>query len=566
MVESLKARFIIISAVALLAVVWLVPNFVPEEKLSWWPSKTRLVYGLDIQGGLHMVLEARIDEVIQERLLRRGQRIKEILAKDQVFVEKLSLNDHPPYHLQIEMKKAADLKPLKDLLKKTEYSTHFRVLEVSEKVLRLSFYETRIRELKEQTVSQSIEVIRSRIDEFGVSEPNISAQGESRILVQLPGVKDSRKAKELIKRTAKLEFAVVDADFSEQTIRSLIKEAETAGGYFLGEKGLSYREYIERMNRDLKPHLKENQRLAFEKAPGTLSLQAGGGIPYILDKNTGLKGNQLEDAAVGFSQETNLPEVQFRFEPRGRKIFADLTGKIKGKQMAIVLDEVVKSAPVVTEKIPGNPRISLGSGDYESLLAEAEMIASTLRSGALPATLMQLEEKVVGPTLGQKSVERGKTAGIAGLLLVIAFMMFHYRTLGVVAGVSLFANMLFLVALLTSFSATLTLPGIAGIILTIGMAVDANVIIFERIKEELQKGAGLKLGLKEGFGQAFSAILDANITTAIVCAVLVYFGTGPVRGFAVTLFCGILTSLFTAVFLSRTLLDTLVIKRGLKRV
>ena len=162
------------------------------------------------------------------------------------------------------------------------------------------------------------------------------------------------------------------------------------------------------MNKDLKPHLEENQRLAFEKAPGTLSLQAGGGIPYIVDKNTGLKGNQLEDAAVGFSQETNLPEVQFRFEPRGRKIFADLTGRIKGKQMAIVLDEVVKSAPVVTEKIPGNPRISLGSGDYESLLAEAEMIASTLRSGALPATLIQLEEKVVGPTLGQKSVERGK--------------------------------------------------------------------------------------------------------------------------------------------------------------
>ena len=168
--------------------------------------------------------------------------------------------------------------------------------------------------------------------------------------------------------------------------------------------------------------------------------------------------------------------------------------------------------------------------------------------------------------MGQKSVERGKTAGIVGLLLVIAFMMFHYRTLGVVAGISLFTNMLFLVALLTSFSATLTLPGIAGIILTIGMAVDANVIIFERIKEELQKGAGLKLGLKEGFGQAFSAILDANITTAIVCAVLMYFGTGPVRGFAVTLFCGILTSLFTAVFLSRTVLDTLVTKWGLKRV
>ena len=235
MIESLRARFIIIGAVALLAAVWLVPNFVPEEQLSWWPSKTRLVYGLDIQGGLHMVLEARIDEVIQERLIRQGQRIKEALAKDQVVVEKLNLSDSPPYHLQIEMKKAVDVRPLQDLLKKTEYSTHFRVLKISEKVLQLSFYETRIRELKEQTVSQSIEVIRSRIDEFGVSEPNISAQGESRILVQLPGVKDSRKAKELIKRTAKLEFAVVEEDFPPEKIRALIKEAEEAGGYFLGE-------------------------------------------------------------------------------------------------------------------------------------------------------------------------------------------------------------------------------------------------------------------------------------------------------------------------------------------
>ena len=566
MIESLRSRFIIVGVVVLLAAVWLVPNFVSEEKLPWWPSKTRLVYGLDIQGGLHLVLEANIDEVIQERLIRRGQRIKEILAKDRVSVDKLNLNDSPPYHVQIEMEKASGLKSLKDLLKQTEYSTHFRVVEVSEKVLQLSFYETRIRELKEQTVSQSIEVIRSRIDEFGVSEPNISAQGENRILVQLPGVKDSRKAKELIKRTAKLEFAVVDEDFPAEKIHSLIKEAEKAGGYFLGEGGLSYREYIERINKDLKSHLKENRRIAFEKAPGTLSLQAGGGKPYVVDKNTGLKGNHLEDAAVGFDQDTNQPQVQFRFAPRGRKIFADLTGKIKGKQLAIILDEVVKSAPVVTEKIPGNPRISLGSGDYESLLAEAEMIASTLRSGALPATLRQLEEKVVGPTLGKKSVERGKTAGIVGLLLVVAFMMLYYKTLGVVAGISLFANMLFLVALLTSFSATLTLPGIAGIILTIGMAVDANVIIFERIKEELRKGAGLKLGLREGFQQAFSAILDANITTAIVCAVLVYFGTGPIRGFAVTLFCGILTSLFTAVFLSRTLLDTLVTRWGLKRV
>ena len=252
--------------------------------------------------------------------------------------------------------------------------------------------------------------------------------------------------------------------------------------------------------------------------------------------------------------------------PEGRRIFADLTGRIKGKRLGIILDEVVKSAPVVEEKIPGNPRISLGSGDYESLVKEAETIASTLRSGALPATLRQLEEKVVGPTLGKKSIDRGKIAGIVGLTLIMFFMLFYYKTLGLIANISLFSNVAFLLAFLTSLSATLTLPGIAGIILTIGMAVDANVIIFERIKEELLKGASLKLAVRDGFQHAFSAILDANITTAIVCAVLMYFGTGPVRGFAVTLFCGILTSLFTAVFLSRTLLETLIVKWGLKRV
>ena len=531
MVESLKARFFIVSFVTVLAVLWLVPNFVPEGRLFWWPSKTRIVYGLDIQGGLHLVLEANINEVVQEKLLRQGQRIKEILAEDKIAVDKTTVSEEPPHHLEIHTKAPQGLVALKKLLKTPEYATRFQVTEGPGSSLRLAFYETRLKELNEQTVAQSIEVIRSRIDEFGVTEPNISAQGSSRILVQLPGVKDSERAKELIQRTAKLEFGVVNGDFPPEKLLPLIEEAEKKGEYFLGQKGLSYRDYVARINKDLKSHLPENQRLVFEKAPGTLSLKAGGGIPYVVDRNTGLKGNQLEDASVGFDPDTNQPEVQFRFEPRGRKIFADLTGRIKGKQLAIVLDEILKSAPVVTERIPGNPRIQLGSGDYESLLKEAETISSTLRSGALPATLRQLEEKVVGPTLGKKSIDRGKIAGIVGLILVMAFMLLYYNTLGMVANISLFANMAFLLALLTSLSATLTLPGIAGIILTIGIAVDANVIIFERIREELVKGASLKLAIKDGFQNAFSAILDANITTAIVCVVLMYFGTGPRAGF-----------------------------------
>ena len=360
MVESLKARLIIVGFVTTLAVLWLVPNFVPKDSGFHWPSKARIVYGLDIQGGLHLVLEANIDEVIQERLLRRGQRIRERLAEDKVDMARTTVNDMPPHYLEFQTKAPKDRVALKKLLKTPEYVTHFQVTDGPESSLRLSFYETRLRELKEQTVSQAIEVIRSRIDEFGVTEPNISAQGANRILVQLPGVEDSARAKELIQRTAKLEFGVVNDDFPPDKLLPLIEEAEKKGEYFLGQKGLSYRDYVVRINRDLKSHLPENQRLVFEKAPGTLSLKAGGGIPYVVDKNTGLKGGQLEDASVGFDQDTNQPQVLFRFEPRGRKIFADLTAQIKGKRLAIVLDEVLKSAPVVQERIPGNPPYHIG--------------------------------------------------------------------------------------------------------------------------------------------------------------------------------------------------------------
>ena len=629
MIESLKARFAIVAGVSVLAAVFLLPNFFPQGGAPLWPSKSRLVYGLDIQGGLHLVLEAGIDEIIQEHLFRAGQRIKEEAEEAGM---KTFVSDSPPYYLELQIKNSRTLASIKKLLKRSDYATSFRVqegeapgaapadpssappfsdkpasgkpdsdkpetrLDASDKqaklkealknkkgippvsdggpssdgtasgaasVLRLSFYETRLRDLKKKAVDQSIEVIRSRIDEFGVTEPNISAQGDSRILVQLPGVKDSQKAKDLIKRTAKLEFATVNEDFPPEKIFPLIKEAEEKGGWFLGKGGLPYREYIAKLNKTLRGRLPENHILAFEKAPGTLSFQAGGAVPYIIDKNTGLTGANLEDASVGFDPDTNQPETQFRFEPRGRKIFADLTGRIKGKRMAIILDGEVKSAPVVEERIPGgNTRIRLGSGDYDSLMEEANMIASALRSGALPASLKQLEERTVGPTLGKQSIEKGKTAGLIGLALVMLFMPIYYKSFGLIAAFSLAANILFLLALLSSLSATLTLPGIAGIILTVGMAVDANVIVFERIKEELRKGSGLKLSIREGFQHAFSAILDANITTAIVCAVLMYFGTGPVRGFAVTLFLGVLTSLFTAVFLSRTFLEALSLRRG----
>ena len=369
----------------------------------------------------------------------------------------------------------------------------------------------------------------------------------------------------MIQRTAKLELALVNEEFPPNKLFPLIEQAEKEGGYSMEEGEISYREYVKRINKDLKTKLPENSRLVFEKAPSAGTIKAGK-IPYLVDMSESVQGGLLEDASVTFDPDFNKPMVSFRFQPEGRKLFSDLTARSIGKRLAVILDNVLKSAPTVQSRISDQGQISLGTGNYENLLEEANTIATTLRAGALPANLHQLEEKTVGPTLGKDSIDKGKKAGIIGLMLIIVFMLVYYKSLGLIANISLVANMFFLLSLMSSLSATLTLPGVAGIILTIGMAVDANVIIFERIKEELKKGASLKLAVRDGFGNAFSAILDANITTAIVCFVLIYFSTGPVRGFAVTLFCGILSSLFTAVFLSRTIMDFLVIRWGWKKL
>ena len=563
MIESLKARFIILAVSAGLAFLYLAPNFI--QGYPWWPSKNKLVYGLDIQGGLHLVLSAEVDEILQERLNRLSAEIQEDLKKENLRALSSKLSTEKPFFLFIQFEDPSSAEKARSWIKKSNFSRSLQVLSASHSQIKLAFYKTRVTELKEQAIKQSIEVIRQRIDEFGVSEPLISAQGEDRILVQLPGIEDSKRAKELIQKTAKLDLAIVNEEFPPEKLFPLIEQAEKKGNYSLEEGNISYREYVKKINKDLKNKFPENSRLVFEKAPNAISLKAGK-IPYIVDMNQSIQGGLLEDASVGFNPDTNQPLVSFRFQPEGRKLFSQLTGRSIGKRLAVILDNVLKSAPVVQSRIPDEGQISLGAGGYEETLEEANMISATLRAGALPANLNQLEEKTVGPTLGKDSIDKGKKAGIIGLLLVMLFMLAYYKKLGLIANISLTANMLFLLSLLSSLSATLTLPGVAGIILTIGMAVDANVIIFERIKEELKKGASLKLAIRDGFGNAFSAILDSNITTAIVCFVLIYFSSGPVRGFAVTLFCGILSSLFTAVFLSRTLMDFLATRGGWKKI
>ena len=565
MIESLKARLILTAGAVISAVLWLVPNFVSLDKDSFWPSKDRIVYGLDIQGGLHLVLSADVEELIQERISRMGLNIQNQIKEEKLPQPTIEISPAPPFFMDIKVKSPEDIKSVQKVLKDLGYTSDLQILKAQDTSLRLAFFENRLKDLREKTITQAIEVIRNRIDEFGVSEPLLSAQGENRILIQLPGIEDSARAKELIKKTARLEFGVVNEEFPPKKLFPLIAGAEKEGGYALGENGLTYRQYIKKINKDLKKHLKENEKIVFEQAPSAVNLQAGR-IPYVVDTGSELTGSHLEDAYVS-PGEFNRPEVAFKFQPEGRRIFADLSGNNVGKRLSIILDQVLKSAPVVQGKIHGDARITLGSGgSYEEVLADAEMIAGTLRAGSLPVFLRQLEEKTVGPTLGKDSIEKGKKAGLTGLALVMLFMLLYYRRLGIFANLALVMNIGLLLAVLSSLSATLTLPGVAGIILTIGMAVDANVIIFERIREELRKGAGLKSAVQGGFQNAFSAILDANITTAIVCFILMYFGTGLIRGFAVTLFCGILTSLFTAVFMSRTFMELSIVKWGWKKL
>lgn len=562
MIESLRARVIITLITLTIAIVWMMPNVV-NLKDSWWPSKDTLNYGLDIQGGLHLVLKVDVDDVMKEKTLRQVRGIKEDMTKKGIAFKSIEPSTEKATELYINVNNPADVATAVSYLNEY-FGNELQVLEQSDNLIRVRYLDIAAAQGRKQIIDQAIEVIRNRVDEFGVAEPSITAQGDNRILVQLPGLENAEDAKALINKTARLDFRIVDDEFDVNTLNELIIEAEKAGDYSLGKDKLKYSAYVKRINSDLKGKIPKERVVVFEKAGNARTLEAGK-VAYLVDAKAELTGALLESAFVSYD-EYNKPQVSFNVSVEGRRKFRDFTGNNTGKRMAIVLDNVVKSAPVIQSAIESSGRITLGGSNYEESVKEAEFVSTALRAGALPATLEQLEERTVGPTLGADSIAKGKRAGLIGSVLVLIFMLFYYRRLGVVADIALMMNVLLILAVLTSLGATLTLPGVAGIVLTVGMAVDANVIIFERIKEELRKGSGVKSAIKDGFGHAFSAIFDANITTAAVCVVLMYFGTGPVRGFAVTLICGIVTSMFTAIFVSRTVLEVMINKFNMKKL
>ena len=560
--EAFRLRSALAAFGILLAMAWVLPNVVNMDAVKWWPSKAKLNYGLDIQGGLHLVMGVDVDGVVSESTLRMVTSLKTELAKDGVaFTE---VGSAKPAEGQIEVVLADPSQKVKfDALIAKSHGTVLQEFSSEGNRVVLRYYSAYLTDYKNKVITQAIETIRNRIDEFGVAEPSISQQGSDRILVQLPGMADAERAKQLINTTAKLDFMIVSEEMGSESLSKMISEVEKAGNYSITT--LKYSDYVAKINQDLASKIPAKTAVYFEKATNAAKMEVGA-IPYLLKMDTGLGGADLDGAAVKFGQ-FGEPEVELKFNPAGANKFADLTGANINKRMAIVLDKIVKSAPNIKDRIGGGQAvITMGGRNREDTMSEAQTIATALRAGALPASLEQLEERRVGPTLGADSIDKAKLGAYVGSFLIILFMISYYKAMGLVATVSTGVNIMSVFALLTSFGATLTLPGIAGIALTVGFAVDANVLIQERIREELRNGASWKHAIQEGYHRAMSAILDSNITTAATAAVLLYFGTGPVRGFAVTLLIGIATTLFANVFVSKLIVDTLTHKMGVKKL
>lgn len=471
---------------------------------------------------MHLVLEVQNIKAVEAELERTGDEIKKELRQNNVLHQGVTRQGNtlvatlPDQEARVSFEKIVS-KEFSNL-KVSAANTHDNVIGFQ---LRLS--EDEEETIRKMATDQALETIRNRIDEFGVSEPDIRIQGENRILLQLPGIQDPDRAKDLIGKTAQLTFQLVDEDAGV--------EAAVQGNLPVGSV-LLY----------------ENRT---DPTTGNTTQ-----IPHIIKKQVLLDGSLLVNARVEFDQ-FQQPQVGIEFNRKGAHIFERITGENIKKRLAIILDNTVYSAPVIQDRIAGGKAVITGNFSMN----EAKDLAIALRAGSLPAPVTIIEERTVGPTLGADSIRMGMISMLAGGVMILLFMAVYYRTSGLIANLALVMNIILIGGGLAAFQATLTLPGIAGIILTIGMAVDANVIIFERIREEMRWGKTASAAVHAGFERAALTILDANVTTLIAAIVLFQFGTGPVKGFAVTLGLGIVASLFTALIVSRSLFDLVLQKK-----
>lgn len=547
--------FLVVIGIAIVTIIPTMFNFDPEK--SNFPVKSKINLGLDLQGGLYMVLGIDFKKVYRDEVKNYITKVKSTLA-DEGYESTLgspSAFDPLDPMYSIVISNPAQVEEAKAVIKKYfTYALRLTGEEGSE--LKYSLGREFRNEIEENSVKKSIEVIRNRIDEFGVTEPEIVSMGNDRIVVQLPGVKDIERAKALIGKTAKLEFKLVHDELASfgpgQVPASLIKlmdESKAAG--IEHKRGQRFSDYVTKMNEFYK-ELPKGHDLVFEKSLNPVSNEVDLLLPYVVESETKVTGDQLQDATVRIDQENNQPYVSLTFKSAGAKAFEEVTGNNINRRLAIILDGNIYSAPNIQSRIAGgNAQITLGQGDYNTLLKEARDLSLVLRAGALPVELEFQEQRIVGPSLGADSIARSEKAGLIAGFLVLLFIVIYYKVSGVIAVKSLVANVIFVLACLVGLEATLTLPGIAGIALTVGMAIDANIIIYERIKEEITGGTPIREAVETGFARAFWTILDANLTTAVAGMMLLNFGTGPIRGFAVTLIIGIVCTVYTAYFVSK---------------
>jgi len=526
-----------------------------------------LTLGLDLQGGLLLQYNVLVDKALQDKLDQFARDLETRLVEKDAAL-KVTVK-HPRGE---EVVKVTFADPAKAQLLNEDFMREFPTLEKKQGSggeFDLVMRTEEVDRLKNNAVTQAVQVIRQRVDALGVAEPSITRRGVSDIIVQLPGLgeQDIERAKKLIGATAQLKFRMVDDAGTNNFFNQF--RGKLPEGFKLRRIDGSYLSVTHNDKAALKTFLErfvdEDHVVGFEFRPiyknnvekTDLDKERSYWKSYYIKAPVELTGRDVEDSRVAIDQQFNKPYTAITFTPRGGDLFGELSANNVGKRMAIMLDDEVKSAPVFQEAIRGgSARITMGSMRSNSeIQREAQDLVIVLQGGALQAPLEKQFETVVGPSLGQDSIDSSVLALIMGSILVILFMGVYYRGSGVISVIALLFNIIFIMSALAIFGATLTLPGIAGIILTIGMAVDANVIIFERVREELLDGAKARDAIAEGYGKAFSAVMDANITTGIAGLVLLQYGTGPVKGFAVTLLVGIVGTVFTAVFVSRLLFD-----------
>ena len=494
-----------------------------------------MILGLDLQGGVHLVFEVEGDKAVDITLERIAAHLRNILEEKGLKAEIKKEN------LDIIIKPSSD--EIKKIVK-DENAALTLAEESKERVLyRLTNKE--INTIKDTSIDQALETIRNRIDQFGVAEPTIQKQGTNEIVIQLPGVKDTQRAIDLIGKTAILEFKILD---DENPIAAKIPAIIAPNDE-------------EKILQEFWSQIPPDDEILFgrdtDKETGNVIKRA-----YLMKKQTLLTGDLLTEAKVDIDQLYNEPAVSIAFNSEGKKRFEQITGANVQKRLAIILDKNVYSAPVIKQKISGGKAQIEGAFSME----EAKDLANVLRSGSLKAPLKRLYNVTVGPSLGRDSIDAGVKAGIIGSILVIVFMIFYYRLSGAIADFALILNIIMLMGVLSMFNATLTLPGIAGIILAIGMAVDSNVLMFERIRDELRLGKTPRAAVDSGYHKAFWTIFDSHVTTLITAAVLFQFGTGPIKGFAVTLSMGVAINLYTALIGTKLVFDLINSRTEVKKL